>query len=58
MANDARVRVVVGESEAVAPLQLPRERLVLLDTDGAAIEAAAELPQIATATLPGNAPVS
>jgi len=51
MANDARLRVVVGESEAVAPLQLPRERLVLLDTDGAAIEAAAELPQIDTATL-------
>jgi len=51
MAEDAGLRLIVGEGEAVAPLQWPRERLLLLDADGAAIEAAAELPAIAGAAL-------
>ncbi|MFT3761944.1 MAG: amino acid adenylation domain-containing protein [Pseudoxanthomonas sp.] len=53
MAEDAGLRLVVSEGDLAGPLQWPQERLLRLDVDAAAIDAAPAVPAIHDATLGG-----
>ncbi|MEL1263988.1 amino acid adenylation domain-containing protein [Pseudoxanthomonas putridarboris] len=51
MAEDAGLRLIVGEGDLATPLRWPRERLLLLDADAASIAAAPEVAAVRENTL-------